>query len=94
MKELWVITKLKSEWERDPTWDIEDTEGFEQYRDELRDYRLKCEAEWKLIAEDRDRNLDDEARELGVEGLLRIIKRLEERIGVLEGEGSRQEWDR
>lgn len=29
------VEKLKRQWEEDPTWDIEDTEGYEAYRAEL-----------------------------------------------------------
>jgi len=29
------IEKLKASWAADPCWDIEDTDGFEEYRDEL-----------------------------------------------------------
>jgi len=39
------IEELKSGWLLDPIWDIEDTEGFEAYHDELLDFRLEIEAE-------------------------------------------------
>ena len=29
------IKELKRQWEYDPCWDIEDTEGFEEHREEL-----------------------------------------------------------
>lgn len=29
------IDQLKHEWQRDPCWDLADTEGFEAHRDEL-----------------------------------------------------------
>lgn len=47
------VENLKKNWKEDPQWDIEDTEGFEEYHDELLDFRLYCEKEWseKRIAE-------------------------------------------
>ena len=32
------VDRLKAGWEGDPCWDIYDTEGFEEYRDELKAY--------------------------------------------------------
>lgn len=37
------IEDLKAQWIKDPIWDIEDTEGFEDYRNDL----LNFSAEWK-----------------------------------------------
>ncbi len=39
------IEKLKASWRRDPCWDIEDTEGFEDHQEELLAYRKQVEAE-------------------------------------------------
>ncbi len=39
MKSREDVNLLKSQWNRDACWDIEETEGFEEYRDELRSYR-------------------------------------------------------
>ena len=39
------IEKLKESWRRDPCWDIKDTEGFAEYREELRLYHEKCNRE-------------------------------------------------
>lgn len=38
------IDALKLSWREDPTWDIEDAEGFEDHRGELAEYRLGIEA--------------------------------------------------
>ena len=35
MKTREEVEKLKREWGKDPCWDIYDTEGFEEYKDEL-----------------------------------------------------------
>jgi len=45
------IKLLKENWIKDPCWDIEDTEGFEQYHCTLLAYRRICEAEWLAQAE-------------------------------------------
>jgi hypothetical protein len=38
------IETLKTQWAADPTWDIEDTEGFEAHRFELRRFRIETDA--------------------------------------------------
>lgn len=46
------IQQLKESWRRDPSWDLEDTEGFEAHREELLAYRLEFEAK---VHEDEQR---------------------------------------
>lgn len=41
------IQALKDSWVRNPNWDVEDTEGFEQYKDELLRFRMEIEEFWK-----------------------------------------------
>lgn len=41
------IEALKENWKRDPCWDIETTEGFEAYADELLAYHKSEDAAWK-----------------------------------------------
>ncbi len=41
------IQKLKESWLRDPCWDIEDTKGFEDHKEELLAFRKQKEAEWE-----------------------------------------------
>jgi hypothetical protein len=45
-KDINDIAKLKANWLKDPCWDIEDTEGFEEYRDQLTIFRLETERGW------------------------------------------------
>ena len=47
------IDYLKQNWMADPCWDIETTTGFEDYKDELLNFRLEKEAEWKRLASKR-----------------------------------------
>lgn len=51
------IDALKTNWAKDPCWDIEDTEGFEDHHDELLAFRKEKEAEWedKRVAQERAR---------------------------------------
>ncbi len=37
------VARLKKSWSNDPGWDVENTEGFEAYHDELLTYRLAVE---------------------------------------------------
>lgn len=41
------LENLQAQWEADPCWDIEETEGFEAHYDELFDYRKQKSAEWE-----------------------------------------------
>jgi hypothetical protein len=45
MKTRIEIDKLKEQWKKDPDWDIECTEGFEDHVEELLSYRKEVEAE-------------------------------------------------
>jgi hypothetical protein len=47
------IEKLKKSWMKDPCWDIEDTEGFEEHREELLAYRKELEIEYQRNEEER-----------------------------------------
>ena len=51
MKTRAEIDELIICWRDDPSWEIEDTEGFEDHKPELLALRLKCEAEWKARAQ-------------------------------------------
>jgi len=51
MKTRAEVDELKRQWKRDPIWDIEETEGFEEYREELIEFHKKwneeCDERWK-----------------------------------------------
>lgn len=89
------VEKLKIDWESDPCWDIEETEGFEAYFDELMRYRIEKEKIWKKIAAKREAAEDERLRrrmnKLGELGVFKLIFKLqndlidaEERICKLE----------
>jgi hypothetical protein len=85
MKTMSEIEDLKSQWESDPCWDLEDTDGFEDYEDELLAYRKQKEIEWKQKAKQKVR---DKAAELGCPENLKLaeyVMSLEWRLEKLEG---------
>lgn len=43
MKTEQEINSLKWNWSHDPSWDIENTEGFEEHKKDLYIYRLEVE---------------------------------------------------
>lgn len=76
------INDLKCQWESDPCWDIEKTEGFEEYEELLRSYHLAKVAEWEADENNRITILCSKYncnREL-----LKVIESLQHRIDVLE----------
>lgn len=72
------IERLKRDWKDDPCWDLENTEGYEAYREELRAFRLATEAAWERQRQEREKALDAKADELGVRGLYRRLVQLEQ----------------
>ena len=61
-KTLEEIEELKRMWKSDPCWDIEDEEGFEDHKEELKTFRLECEYDWKHDAWERDKKAAAEMR--------------------------------
>jgi hypothetical protein len=47
------IQALKDNWLADPIWDIEHTEGFEEYAPELKAFREEWEIKWAADEEER-----------------------------------------
>lgn len=84
MKSREDVEQLKKNWKSDPLWDIERTEGFEEYYDELLAYRNEIYAERK---KEWDAKLLQRSIELGIEGNLKLvdyIEYLKRRIELLE----------
>lgn len=78
------IKQLKASWVYDPIWDIEETEGFEEHKDELLKFRLEQERLWGAR---RARRLDEKSIQIGVPGnwvLAQYIEFLESQIDRLE----------
>ncbi len=84
MKTQVEIEALKRNWLSDPCWDIEETEGFEEHSDELRQFRLNQEQEWQAR---RFNRLLLKSEALGIRGNIKLadcIEQLENRIKTLE----------
>lgn len=61
------IEKLKASWLADPCWDIEDTEGFEDHREELLAYHEQVRSEWEEKARKKaDRRVEKMKKETGI----------------------------
>lgn len=74
------VALLKQDWLEDPSWDIEDTQGFEEHKAELKVFRILKEAEWR--AKEQELMLR-KADQLGCSGntkLARYVIKLEDRI--------------
>jgi hypothetical protein len=78
----WEILDLKEDWKNDPSWDIENTPGFEVWHKDL--------AAWRRNYEDGLRfhetlRIGKKTAELGINAaLLKYIEQLEFRISQLE----------
>ncbi len=57
MKTRDEVEKLKQNWLHDPCYDIEEIEGYEDYKDELLTFRKKQEGEWAGKARKRHEEL-------------------------------------
>ncbi len=86
MKTVAEVEALKQNWLRDPCWDIEDTDGFEDYREDLINFRQSIERRW---AEQKHNRLQETSERIGVPGNLTLAEyyeRLENRLEQLEEE--------
>jgi hypothetical protein len=74
MKTTEELQRLKDAWLYDPCWDIEESEGFEDHKEELYRFRMEIEAENKKIS---DEILLDRSIKLGIPGNIELVKHLE-----------------
>lgn len=83
MKTQAEIEELKRQWRYDPCWDIDDVEGFEDYKDELLEFSKAQIAIWNFEAEERAKA---RAIEIGTPDnptLTETIVRMQNRIGSI-----------
>ena len=59
MKSREELENLKRNWKQDPCYDIEDTEGFEEYREELLAFSKEQQAIWEKQREEHHKRLTD-----------------------------------
>lgn len=76
------IKALIKDWEEDPCWDLEDTEGFEAHVVELRKHRIEKSKEWRL--ENKASDYDQCARWGCSPQLLEVIQKQRGDIDRLE----------
>lgn len=67
------VENLKNNWCDDPCWDIETTEGFEEYKEELLEFSIEQKKRWEKASKNRRQKQDEMARSLGLEGLYQLI---------------------
>jgi len=61
MEQRRKLEALKDSWSKDPCWDIEETEGFEEHKEELLAFRKETEAKWEAArqqAQAKDKKLN------------------------------------
>ena len=92
MKTRKQVESLKKNWLNDPCWDIYETEGYQEYRDELLTFQTNILQEWRAKQYNK---IYDFASSLGIERLgnpedepnLELAKyliKIEERINNVE----------
>ena len=74
MKTREEVSKLKRDRVNDNCWDLECTEGFEEYHDELLKYRQEKEVEWET---QRLAYLQEKSITLGCPGNLDLVRYIE-----------------
>lgn len=84
-----AVEKLKKDWVSDDIWDLEDTEGFEAYRDELKAFSDAQKAVWRAEREmakaAEEKRLEREASKLGCSvAVVRLLEAQTRRIEVQE----------
>jgi hypothetical protein len=79
------LESLKRDWLNDPCWDIEDTEGFEDHREELLMFSDQEHQKWADFEKVRIANV---AETMGIPGntaVAYLVESLQRRVTELEG---------
>jgi hypothetical protein len=82
MKTRAEVDDLKAQWKADPCWDVWNTEGFEQYKGELKTFQTLMEKEWR--AKERRRLLAKAAEWKCAVEFVQYMEQMERRIEALE----------
>jgi hypothetical protein len=77
------VQRLVASWRADPLWDLEETEGFEAHREELKAIRLDYDRQRAAAYEER---LRKRAESLGTDSLklAAYVETLERRLEEIE----------
>jgi len=85
------VEELKQQWKRDPCWDIEDTEGFEAYHDELLAFSEQHEAECEVkvwLSELKDELRDEKSKVARLEWLMSYIEKRKKKVHIADQKSS------
>lgn len=77
------VDRLKDEWYRDGIWDLEKTAmetKYYPYKKELLEFKEQVDAQFEAEKEKREIELKQEAENLGVAGIYKLLKEHEELI--------------
>ena len=76
------VETLKAKWLADPCWDVYTTEGFEEYKQELKKFQKQQEEKWQ---KEKEKNLYKIKNSLNISPeMANYIIALEERLNKLE----------
>lgn len=84
MKTEEEFKELMRQWQKDPSWDLEDTEGFEEYRDRLLKVSKFWKWTWKEEARKKREIFEIQAEQMTNVELMDEIVRLKARVEELE----------
>jgi hypothetical protein len=79
------VEKLKADWLRDPCWDIEDTEGFEGYRDHLAAFATEQRARWAREQAQRQQTEREAQPAYWLKELVTEIKTMNAHLASIDG---------
>jgi len=75
------LQQLKDQWKADPIWNLPETEGFEEHREELEAYQ---EAYHKLWESGELERLEERAAKMGIPGNVDLAKYIDGLEFVIE----------
>jgi polyhydroxyalkanoate synthesis regulator phasin len=75
------VDRLKQQWLEDGCWDLEETEGFEEFHDELRAFRQKVNSQRQRARIER---LEEIADNVGLPNNLHMAEFVEELLSRLD----------
>jgi hypothetical protein len=76
------VEALKSSWSKDPCWDIEETEGFEDHQEELLAFRNEHESRRQAIWQEKQKKTFEYKAESIIDDLPVITSNLTDKAGV------------
>lgn len=81
------IDQLMENWKKDPSWDIEDTEGFEEHREDLKKWRQYMEGTWEDDRKAKKKAEENKTVNEIIHDLRKELGYSDDRIGLMEAKG-------